>query len=248
MVVAAALASANCMDGRDAPALSVYAASSLTEAFTELEALFERAHPDADVEVTFAGSQILRVQIEAGAPADVFASADPRHMSSLVEKGLVSRSRVFAGNELVVIVPLENPAGIERFEDLPRARRFVLGTAGVPAGRYARDVLAAADSVIQMGFGSAVLDRLVSEEPNVRLTRSKVELGEADAAMVYRTDAVASDLVRVIRVPPPVAVKAEYLIGVIERDDGSILADAWVELVSSPDGQAVLRRYGFDVD
>ena len=228
--------------------LSVYAASSLTEAFGELEAMFEAAHPGTDVVVTFAGSQVLRIQIEEGAPADVFASANPEHLEALVAAGLVREGYVFARNRLVVIVPSDNPAAIDAFEELPQARRLVLGTPDVPVGRYARQALAAADSAVRQGFQAAVLDGLVSEESNVRLARAKVELGEADAAIVYLTDAAGSDRVRTIPIPDAMNVPAEYLIGVVERDGVSTLADAWVDLVLSPQGRAVLERYGFSAD
>jgi molybdate transport system substrate-binding protein len=188
---------------------------------------------------------VLRVQIEQGAPADVFASADPEHMRALVEAGIVAESRVFAHNELVVVVPPDNPADIETFLDLPRARRLVLGTRGVPVGRYARAVLSAVDSLLRPGFSDAVLEHLVSEESNVRLARSKVELGEADAAIVYRTDAAASDRVRTIAIPDEVNVRAEYVVGVVARDGASPVAEAWLSAVLSPEGQAIFERHGF---
>jgi len=238
---------AACGDGGAAGSsrLAVYAASSLTEAFGELETVFEASHPGTDVAVTFAGSQVLRIQIEEGAPADVFASANPEHMEALVREGLVADARVFARNELVVIVPTDDPAGIESFADLPRATRVVLGTADVPVGRYAREALAAADGRVRPGFAAEVLGHVVSEESNVRLARSKVELGEADAAIVYRTDAARSDRVRTITIPAEVNVRAEYLVGAVSGAAGAELARAWIDLVLSPEGQAVLARYGF---
>jgi molybdate transport system substrate-binding protein len=245
-VAASAVLLAACAAGEPrATRLSVYAASSLTEAFAELEAMFERAHPDADVAVTFAGSQVLRIQIEEGAPADVFASANPEHLHTLVDAGMLREGHVFAHNELVVIVPLDNPAGVDAFSELPDARRIVLGTADVPVGRYARQALARADSLVRPGFQSAVLSGLASEESNVRLARAKVELGEADAAIVYLTDAAGSDRIRSIPIPDSLNVQAEYLIGAIERPGRSELAEAWIELVLSADGRAVLERYGF---
>jgi molybdate transport system substrate-binding protein len=225
--------------------LNVYAASSLTEAFAELEATFERTHSDVDVALSFAGSQVLRIQIEEGAPADVFASANPEHMEALIEAGLVQSARVMAANELVVIVPADNPSGVASFEDLPAARRLVLGTPDVPVGRYAREVLARADSLLRPGFRAAVLANLVSEESNVRLARAKVELGEADAAIVYVTDAVGSDRVRSVPIPGELNVRALYLIGAVERAGASELAEEWIELVRSPGGRAVLTRHGF---
>jgi molybdate transport system substrate-binding protein len=227
--------------------LSVYAASSLTEAFTELEGVFESAHPETDVAPTFAGSQVLRLQIEQGAAADVFASANEEHMQALESAELVEESRVFARNDLVIIVPLDNPAGIESLEDLPHADRLVLGTANVPVGRYARAVLRLAAPTHGEGFEAMVLSRVVSEESNVRLARAKVELGEADAAIVYRTDAGSSERVRTVPIPADVNVIADYPIAIVTRTTAREAAEAWIALLVSPDGRSVLARHGFMV-
>jgi molybdate transport system substrate-binding protein len=252
LAVASAAFLGACATPADEPqTVGIYAASSLTEAFAELERLFERAHPDADVQLTFAGSQVLRLQIEQGAPADVFASANPAHMETLIEAGLVPEAWTFAHNELVVIVPLDNPANVESFADLPRAERIVVGTDNVPVGRYTREALNRAGPTLGHDFRARVMERVVSEETNVRLTRAKVELGEADAAVVYRTDAVASDRVRVLDVPPEVNVRADYLIGAVTWEAGdapSTLAEAWIALIRSAEGQAVLARHGFAIE
>jgi molybdate transport system substrate-binding protein len=232
----------------DSRQLNVYAASSLTDAFTELEGIFERAHPGVDVAITFAGSQVLRLQIEQGAPADVFASANVEHMAALVDSGLVDESRVFAHNDLVVIVPPDNPAGIEELGDLTHAQRLVLGTANVPVGQYAREILRRAAPIYEEGFEAIVMSRVVSEESNVRLARAKVELGEADASIVYRTDAGSSDRVRIVEIPRELNVIADYPIGVVNATRARDSADAWVELVGSPEGRAVLERHGFIVE
>jgi molybdate transport system substrate-binding protein len=232
----------------DRDALDVYAASSLAEPFRELSEAFEVAYPGTDVRLTLAGSQVLRLQIEHGAPADVFASADPEHMQSLVDAGLVEAARPFASNELVVIVPLSNPAGVGAFEQLPRAQRIVLGTENVPAGRYAREVLLRASQQLDSDFATRVLGHVVSEESNVRLARAKVELGEADAALVYRTDAISSDLVRWVEIPDAMNVAASYVIGVVAHERGAQAAEQWVDFVLSEDGRAVLLRHGFAVE
>ena len=234
--------------GAEAPAvgrLDVYAASSLTEAFTELERLFESAHGGVDVRVTFAGSQALRLQIEQGATADVFASANRDHVQALAAVGLVERGRVFARNDLVIVVPPDNPSAIASFEDLRRAQRLVLGTESVPVGRYAREAIRRGDALHGEGFGADVLDGLASEEANVRLARAKVELGEADAAIVYRTDAGSSDRVRVVPVPRELNVVADYTIGVVASSDAPELARRWIDLLLSAEGRAVLERHGF---
>jgi molybdate transport system substrate-binding protein len=155
---------------------------------------------------------------------------------------------VFARNRLVVIVPLDNPAGIESFSDLPDARRIVLGTTQVPVGRYAREIIAAADGLVRPGFGAAVLANVVSGESNVRLARAKVELGEADASVVYLTDAVPSERVRTIAIPDEINVTADYVVGLVEREGRSASAEAWVAALLAPAGQAVLGRHGFVIE
>lgn len=225
--------------------LSVYAASSLTDAFAELEGMFEAAHPEVDVRVTFAGSQVLRLQIEQGAPADVFASANVEHMRALVDARLVEDDSVFAHNDLVIIVPPGNPAGVEEIGDLGEVQRLVLGTANVPVGRYAREVLRRAAPSHEEGFEAIVMSRVVSEESNVRLARAKVEMGEADAAIVYRTDAGSSGRVDVVEIPRELNVVADYPIGIVRATRSRGAAEAWLTLVVSPEGRAVLERHGF---
>jgi len=230
------------------PVLSVFAASSLTEVFQEVEEEFEARHPEWNAVLAFAGSQILRFQIEHGAQADLFASADTGHLQALRRAGLAGDAQRFAENELAVIVPPDNPAQIEVFSDLLRAERLVLGTAAVPVGAYARAALAKADEHLGSGFAAAVLARVVSEESNARLLRAKVALGEADAAIVYRTDALAGQM-RTVAVPKFAAVRTEYgiarLAGNRPGPPAHEAADAWVAFLLSPDGQAVLARRGF---
>lgn len=234
---------------RGAPALDpleVYAASSLTEAFRALEEEFEVRHPGVDVVSTFAGSQVHRLQIEQGARADLFASANPRHVEALTAAGLAEPPRIFARNRLVVIVPASNPAGLESFDDLPRAERLVLGAPEVPVGRYAREVIRRAGARRGEAFEDALMTSIASSESNVRLVRAKVELGEADAAFVYRTDAIGLDGVRVLSVPDDLNVVAEYPMAVIREAASPELARAWMAFVLSDDGQAILARHGFD--
>ncbi len=226
-------------------ALSVFAASSLTEAFETLAAGFEAAHPDIDVVLTFAGSQVLRLQIEQGAAADVFASANEAHMRALQARGDIVDSRTFAENELVVIVPPDASARIERFEQLARAHRIVLGATNVPVGVYAQHVLRQAETHFGPVFSEAVRNRVVSEESNVRLVRAKVELGEADAAIVYRTDAHASGRVEVIDIPAPLNVRARYPMGVAARSERRKEAIAFIDYILSSEGADALRRHGF---
>lgn len=241
----AAILLAGCAGGEpEREVLRVFAASSLTEAFQELEGAFEAAYPEIDVVPIFAGSQVLRLQIEQGARADVFASADQRHLDALMRAGLVTGGGVFAGNELVVIVPRDNPAAIATFADLPRARRLVIGTEHVPAGQYARLALRRAATQRGADFEAAVLESVASEESNVRLARAKVELGVADAAIVYRTDAVPGR-VRVVPLPDGANVRADYLMGALTAAANPEGAELWIDFAASQTGQDIMTRRGF---
>jgi molybdate transport system substrate-binding protein len=224
--------------------LTVFAAASLREAFEDLAHTFEARTPDVKVRLSLAGSQELRRQIEQGARVDVFASADLKHMAALAKAGLVVGPRVFARNEPVVIVPRDNPAGIASFADLPKAKKLVIGAAEVPIGAYTLEILDRAGDE----FKHRVLAHVVSRELNVRQVLAKVSLGEADAGIVYRTDALAGkDQVAVIAIPAAVNVKAEYPIAVVAHAPEAAVARAFVELVLSPDGQKRLAAAGFVV-
>lgn len=225
--------------------VSIFAASSLTEAFQDLEREFECTHPDVDIQIVFAGSQVLRLQIEHGAAADVFASANEIHMQALVDAGLVSQSKIFGHNELVVIVPTTNPAGIDSFDNLARARRIVIGTDNVPIGIYTRQVLDRAITQLGGKFVTEVRSHVVSEESNVRLLRAKVELAEADAAFVYRTDAISSDRVRAVDIPDELNVGTSYQIGCVVKSSHAVQAEMFLHLVLSDVGRRVLSRHGF---
>lgn len=217
--------------------ITVFAASSLREAFTEIAAAFEK-QDGAKVVLQFAGSQQLRVQIENGATAEVFASADERQMKAV--RSFTGEPRIFARNELVVVVPEANPAKLRSFEDLPKARKIVLGAAEVPVGAYTDRAIAAKGD----DFRAAVEARVVSRELNVRQVLSKVALDESDAGIVYRTDAQAAPA-RVEVFPVPGAPVALYPIAPLTGAPSPDLARKFVELVLSPQGQEVLRRHGF---
>jgi molybdate transport system substrate-binding protein len=218
------------------------------------------AYPGVDVRSSYAGSQTLRIQIENGAAADVFASADPAHVASLESAGLVRGARPFAYNELALIVPRDNPAGIGSFWDLPRAERIVIGAETVPIGRYTRELLARASARasvpaaegnglaaarVSASFDQAVMSHVVSQEANVRQVRAKVELGEADAAIVYKTDAVSSARVRIVPIPEELNVRAEYVVAVLTRAAHARRAEDWVAYLLSDQGRAALGRHGF---
>ena len=235
--LAAALTAAVCLltAGRArAEELTVFAASSLREAFSDIARQFEAQHAGVKVALQFAGSQDLRVQLDNGAAADVFASADEKQMALAV--ALAPRPQIFARNQPVLVVPRDNPAGLRVFADLPKARRIVLGATAVPIGAYSDRILAAAHLDLA--------GRIVSRELNVRQVLAKVELGEADAAIVYRTDAARSG-VQVIPIPPGLNVTALYPIAVLSHARQPALAAQFVALVRSPAGLATLSRFGF---
>lgn len=225
--------------------LVVFAAASLRDAFEALAGEFRRAHPGVALSFNFAGSQELRTQIEHGAPADVFASADTQHMGVLAGQGLVRPAVRFARNRLVVIVPA-GATGVQRVEDLPAARRIVIGSPDVPIGRYTRQMLGKA-AAVWPGFEEKVMARVASQELNVRQILAKISLGEGDASVVYRTDAAAApDKVDAIAIPEEIDVVAEYPIAALARAPHPALAQAWIEHVQSPAGQAALVRAGFE--
>lgn len=232
-----------CQREPDRQIVEVFAAASLTDAFTALEAAFEAEHPRFDVRLTFAGSQVLRLQIERGAPADVFASANAAHVEALVKGGVARPGSAFATNGLVIITPAANPAGITTLRDLPRARRLVIGTPSVPVGDYTRRTLRRADAALGAGFAARVMARVVSEESNTRLVRAKVELGDADAAVVYATDARDSTRLHVVPIPTQLAPGVEYRAApMVGAGPG---AEVWMNFVVSPTGRALLVEHGF---
>lgn len=229
--------------------LTVFAASSLTDAFEEMATLFEEQNQGTEVQTSFGSSSEVLAQIQQGAPADVFASADEEKMQTAVDEGLVAgETEVFVMNEPVVIVPADNPAGIEDFQDLATAEaRLVLAEEGVPIAEYAMDVLANSDAEYGGGFEQAVLDKIVSREANVRAAANRVALGEADGTFAYTSDVTPDieDRVEVIEIPEVVNVIATYPIAALEESDNPELAQAWVDFVLSEEGQRVLEENGF---
>ena len=231
--------------------LTVFAAASLQGPFTALGDSLEHARPGLKVTFSFGGSQTLALQIQQGAPADVFAAADDRWMAALKDSGHVrGEPRVFAHNQLIVIIPASNPGHITQLVDLARPKlKVVLAADGVPAGRYARAALANLAQLPGYGadFAARVAANVVSNEENVKAVVTKVRLGEADAGMVYGTDVtreVATD-VQTLGIPAGANIIADYPIAVLahapDRDD----ATAFIALVLSRAGQRVLAAHGF---
>jgi molybdate transport system substrate-binding protein len=228
--------------------LTVFAAASLTDAFTEMGQAFEAAHPGVTVAFNFAGSQALRTQLEQGAVADVFASANQKEMDTIVTGNLAAAgsSQIFLTNSLLVILPAGNPADIQTLEDLARPGiQLVLAAEEVPAGKYARQVLENLDVLYGAGYRDAVMANVVSNEDNVRQVVTKVQLGEADAGLVYVSDAVAAPDLLTIEIPAGYNVIAQYPIAVLTGAPQPDLAGEFIAFVLSSDGQAVLADWGF---
>ncbi len=226
--------------------LSVFAASSLRGTFSELGREFERAHAGVRVVFNFAGTQELGTQIEHGARADVFASADAEHARVLFESKRILAPVPFARNEPVVIVANQGPVGLRSFAELPLATRLVIGTPEVPIGRYTLQILERAGQQLGADFRARVEEKVVSRELNVRQVLAKISLAEADAGIVYRTDAnAARGKVRVVAIPPELNVIAEYPIAVVADSVQPELALEWVNLVRSETGRKVLLAAGF---
>jgi molybdate transport system substrate-binding protein len=243
-VIAALVVSALATTGRadEQRELTVFAAASLREAFEDLAKTFESKTPGVKVRVNLAGSQELRTQIENGARADVFASADQKHMAALVKAKLVAAPRVFVRNTPVIIVPKGNPAKVGSFEELPRAKKLVIGAPEVPIGSYTLEIL----EKVGGDFKQKVLANVASRELNVRQVLAKVSLGEADAGIVYRTDAIAGkDKVEIIEIPAKLNVIAEYPVAVLSNAPQAAAARAFVDLLLSADGQKRLAAAGF---
>lgn len=228
--------------------LNVFAASSLTDAFTEISANFETVNPGVTVTLNFAGSQSLRTQIEEGAPADVFASASGKEMEAAVAGKFIPEgtSQIFLNNKLVVILPADNPAGLEKLDDLANPRiKIVLAAEEVPVGNYARQSLELMNSSFGEDFKDMVLANVVSNEDNVKQVVSKVQLGEADAGIAYVSDIAASPQLKTIEIPTELNVIAKYPIAPLTASENAEVAQAFIDYVLSPEGQAVLQKWGF---
>lgn len=231
-----------------AETLTIFAAASLSGAFEEIAGLYRTEHPSDRVELSFAGSQVLRTQIEQGARTDVFASADPLHMTALRQRGLIGVDSVFARNRLVVITPASDST-IRKLADLERSdTRLVIADARAPLGRYTQEMIDKLDRGLRDGFRKRVFANLVSLESSARGVLAKVALGEADAGVVYRSDAEgARGSVRRIEIPEVWNVVSDYPIAVLTESRSRAAARAFVALVLEARGRAILERHGFEL-
>ncbi|MFF9498135.1 molybdate ABC transporter substrate-binding protein [Streptomyces sp. NPDC014656] len=221
--------------GPDGTRLTVLAAASLTDVFKTAGAAYEKAHPGTELTFSFAGSQELVAQVSQGSPADVLVTADTKSMDRV--KADTGTPTVIARNRLVIATGEGNPLKVDDLKDLADTRlKVVLAAPEVPAGKYSKQILD------QQGIAV----KPVSQEPNVRAVLSKVELGEADAGLVYRTDAEsAKDKVDAVEIPDGQNAIARYPAATVKDSENAGAAAAFVAWLSSPEGQEILQDAGF---
>lgn len=216
--------------------ISVSAAASLKSAFDDAIAAFTRAHPGVTIRPDYDGSSTLATQIIGGAPVDVFASADQANMAKVTDAGLAQDAVLFASNTLVIVVPAGNPARIRTLQDLARPSvKVVLCAPAVPCGAASRKLLADAGVKVTP----------VSSEQNVTAVLTKIRNDEADAGLVYVTDAKTTGQVQAIAPAGAADVVNHYPIAVLDHAPNPALARAFVAFVTSPAGQRILATYGF---
>lgn len=231
--------------------LTIFAAASLTESFTQIGDSFESHHPDVNVIISFTGSQQLAQQLALGAPADIFASANLAQMQAAIKAGRIAAGSLkeFAFNHLVVIFPKDADRPLDRLQALANpGLKLVLAAKEVPVGQYSLQFLdrASADPAYGPDFKSEVLRNVVSYEENVRAVLSKIALGEADAGIVYQSDLNPNEAhLSQLSIPPALNVRAAYFIAPVEDSPNADLAQAFIDWTLSADGQTSLAKYGF---
>jgi molybdate transport system substrate-binding protein len=231
--------------------LTVFAASSLTDAFNEIKTTFEAANPGVTVAYSFGASNTLATQLSQGAPADIFASANAAQMNVAIQaKRIAGKPRTFAKNRLVLIVPADNPAKIATLKDIANPGvKLVIAVQGVPVRDYTNTML---DKLAQRAdygddYKTAFLKNVVSEEANVRQVSAKVSLGEADAGFVYRSDVTPdiSGKVQIIQIPDTVNTIAAYPIAITDNTPNPELAQKYIDYLLSDEGQKTLVKWNF---
>ena len=251
VIVSALLVFAGDSTAQAPQTITVFAAASLTDAFTEIKTQFEAANPGVTVVYNFGGSSTLAAQLSEGAPADVFASANNTQMQAAQAAGRITREPViFARNRLVLVVPADNRANITTLNELANPGiKLVVAAPDVPVRQYTDNMLnlLAEDPAFGPDYRSGVMDNIVSEESNVRQVLLKVLLGEADAGIVYTSDVTpdAVEQVAQITIPDAVNTLATYPIAITNDSANAEQAQAFVDFVLSAEGQATLSKWGF---
>ena len=229
--------------------ITVYAAASLRDAMDALVTAYAEVEPDVSVTISTGASSTLRAQIEQGAPADLFLSADTIHPAALAAAGLTAgEAKLVAGNRLAIIVPASNPAAVATPADLARPGLKIIGAGdAVPITGYADQLVGRLATLVgdPSGFAAAYEANIVSREEDVQAVLAKIELGEGDAAIVYGTDAQGSDAVRTIPIPPEADV-ATSSAGVLVGASAHLKeARAYLDWLTGADAQAILASFGF---
>ena len=232
--------------------ITVFTAASLTGAFTEIGQMYKN-ETNISVVFNFDGSQVLRTQIENGAYADIFVSANAKQMNLMKNEGFMNNSSitVFTKTKPVIIVPKSNPAKIQNISDLSKPGiKIVIGTKDVPIGDYTLQILAklANDSAFGPEFRKLVMANVVSNDTNVNYITSKVALGEADAGIAYKSDVTKNLAAKItkIEIPDKYNVIAEYPMGILKQSKYPALSQEFMNLVESDKGMVVLEKYGFE--
>jgi molybdate transport system substrate-binding protein len=229
--------------------LTIYGAASLSGVLAKVKTAYEAANPGTTLTISTDSSAALETQIEQGAPADIFLSADSTNPKKLVDAGLAAGPVVdFAANKLTVIVPAANPAGIKTPADLAKSGVKVIAAGdAVPITRYASQLVANLAKVTgyPSDFVAAYTANIASKEDNVKAVVAKIELGEGDAGIAYVTDAKASTNVATVDVPDAANIPATYAGVVVEASKSGAAAQAFLTWFAGPEGQAILANFGF---
>jgi molybdate transport system substrate-binding protein len=246
VILALGLMGCNAEGSSETQEITIFAASSLTDAFDELVEAFQAQNEDVQVILNYGGSSQLAAQLNEGVTADVFASANAAQMQNVIEGGRIAAGTevLFVSNRLTIVVPTDNPAEISSLEDLAQSGvQLILAVEGVPVRQYTDEILA----MMSADFQARFYGNLVSEEDNVRQVAAKVALGEADAGIVYTSD-VTPDIaqqVQQISIPEAQNVVAAYPIAPLADAIQPELAQKFMDFVLSTDGQNILSRWGF---
>lgn len=229
--------------------LTVFAAASLTGVLDDVKVAYATSHPETTLTISTDSSAALAAQIEQGAPADVFLSADTANPQRLVDGGFSAGHAVgFAANKLTIVAPRDNPSGVSSPADLAKPGLKIIAAGDeVPITTYAKQLVAnlAKELGFPAGFEAAYAANVVSREDNVKAVIAKIEIGEGDAAIVYVTDARASNGAMTVSVPDSANVTAKYAAIVVGASPDQEPARTFLGWLTGPDGQAVLARFGF---
>jgi molybdenum ABC transporter molybdate-binding protein len=226
-----------------------FVAANATDPFNEIIRTFQAQHPDVKLEATYAGTQVLRTQLEQGAKADLYLSADITHIEAVKKEGLIDEYIPVSRNHEIIVVPKDNPSGIHSLQDLSTKRvKLIIGTDTVPIGKYTRMIFAKADKQYGKQFSEGAMSHVVSLETDVKQVLQKVALGEAGAGVVYRTDVTASfaDKVTIVEIPAALNVEAVNYIAVLRDAPNPELAQKLLDLMLAPEGQSIFAKYLYE--